>query len=1303
MPSFTLDPDGDPTYPTDVPSNDPVPTPTPTPDNPTVTPSATSNPQSPTPTPSRTCPGGPSMSPEPTSKPSSSSSSSSSSSTTSVVPLCTGLNSFSRLMVAIDGNEYYVPTTGDPVGLVLNDKEQTEFSIGSSQVIIGEITFEVPAAPLPSPTDVSAGGYEVVFFPRALPKPALAPTGAEGQAYAMQVAKGYIEFATEMTQHVGQFLGPIYDFLVRADAPSADDADRLLGSESEMLDGVLSSATQLSTFFSDGRQDDWEGFLNEVSLLDSPNDDDDDDVSVDDGNDDGDDDNDGPDEGSDPPPGDSCPEPATSGDGPDAEGPDADSDGPESRNQTASEYIDGAFAGFPGIKNLCQRAPWTTERLLNVARSLSLLDRNSTDNSALISKLQRYRNDWMNNQPQGAEGLKSGGGVIVSGAAGFHIVSRIDMSTTIDLFEIRSWWVETYETVITSQGGWYVNSTADWLDGGGGYRNGGEEYNVGFGYLAEMSTAQGFPLIWALENATTTIAWTWLQRNAEDLERWQALNISEWADIGVGDAGKTNAAYARSFSETSSFASKSIFERDKHYFQVPPAMRHQRLISARSTSIEPLDKQGFGYYDSKGTKPLVIIIDTGFNYQAPGNLEEIGISRAASLTDWSYVVPNRITLPGIDPAKAWPEAPTDAFFELPAQAGSYIGHGTQVAMMAVGRTYGLAPFADVFIIKVANAYKDATGTLMNGRVEPTALNDAFENVHRVVGRRSRQRRAVVNLSLQLSPMPDIEAATWQRVFRFHMDKLDRNGVVFVQAAGNSGRGSSNPKWMSDQFPQKFGTRDNSMITVGGTDDHGRYWAKTTPEGPPGAAFPGSITIWAQAKDVTVKNAMGRETQFSGTSFAAPQVAGLAAYALMQWPGLFPNTGKEHTLAVKKKLVEMSYRRIPMAQQYSPDDKPVWARPTEINVAYNNYWGPQGNCDASISSRGTGELSFLQVFGRQTITPDDDGYMCPYAPLNPNSSPTPTTFMTSVSSSNIVSVSSGQSISTNPVSANASSVTTIATSNIVSSMSSLNLSSSGFTQFTAVSGSVSLTSSSITSTGTNTTVTSVTQQSSTSAWPTTPFLTSESGSLLSYDFLTLTLPSDSAHSGPFTTTFTLVEPVGTSIFTTIYLSEPLSTPTSTKPTSSSASLQSTSTSISSTEPTSTASSTTFTSTAPKPKPTEYHKGEGCGNDDCSSCAGDDWHLDCTESDTEWSCACVWQSGCDNQVTGHCLDDCGKYKINTCHTDVDRIAYPYGKCECTELHCRDPRGCRTGTTCPSGKEATCHINGVGGGLSGYCECG
>ncbi|KAH9892359.1 hypothetical protein F4778DRAFT_750332 [Xylariomycetidae sp. FL2044] len=162
-----------------------------------------------------------------------------------------------------------------------------------------------------------------------------------------------------------------------------------------------------------------------------------------------------------------------------------------------------------------------------------------------------------------------------------------------------------------------------------------------------------------------------------------------------------------------------------------------------------------------------------------------------------------------------------------------------------------------------------------------------------------------------------------------------------------------------------------MITVGATSSSGRYWTKTTPEGPLDQQHEGSITVWAQGKNVWTVGLEGVTVEETGTSFAAPQVAGLAAYILGLYPNTFtwaPNQGYAVAMHLKRYIVRSSYRRIPMEDQLTSGTLP-YALPRDINVAYNDYWGPQQPCDR----QGSGNRP------RDEINPDDLDYSCPLPP------------------------------------------------------------------------------------------------------------------------------------------------------------------------------------------------------------------------------------------------------------------------------------------------------------------------------------
>lgn len=186
-----------------------------------------------------------------------------------------------------------------------------------------------------------------------------------------------------------------------------------------------------------------------------------------------------------------------------------------------------------------------------------------------------------------------------------------------------------------------------------------------------------------------------------------------------------------------------------------------------------------------------------------------------------------------------------------------MGHGTQVTILAVGRTYGIAKRADPYIVKVINSYMDDGGKHVTGLDVPQAIDVGLEHILEVIRARNLQGKAVVTCSLFFEPGglgQPVDPLT--AIFTKHLAALADLGVVWVQAAGNNGlpvERDDKVVYLGQKLPSVLGTDGNSMITVGGTYDTGRYWPFTSPEGPPGSQTPGSITLWSQAQDVACIN------------------------------------------------------------------------------------------------------------------------------------------------------------------------------------------------------------------------------------------------------------------------------------------------------------------------------------------------------------------------------------------------------------------------------------------------------------------
>jgi subtilisin family serine protease len=239
-------------------------------------------------------------------------------------------------------------------------------------------------------------------------------------------------------------------------------------------------------------------------------------------------------------------------------------------------------------------------------------------------------------------------------------------------------------------------------------------------------------------------------------------------------------------------------------------------------------------------------------------------------------------------------------------------HGTCVASVAVGTTWGVAKNAKMIPVKFKN---EAT-------TRPAALQDAFSWVINDVISNDREGKAVINLSYGMerkfdSPskqtmvdMPigfapaDGSYGISSELMSELLQECWDNGIVTVVAAGNDGGMGKN---LGQTLPQSLGKPNNPLITVGGINNDGSLWPDTTPEGKAGSI---TVSLTANVKCASSTDPNGSQ-QNSGTSFAAPQVAGLAAY-FMSLPSLasqFQSGGiRQVAQRVKDYIVQSAYHR-----------------------------------------------------------------------------------------------------------------------------------------------------------------------------------------------------------------------------------------------------------------------------------------------------------------------------------------------------------------------------------------------------------
>lgn len=290
--------------------------------------------------------------------------------------------------------------------------------------------------------------------------------------------------------------------------------------------------------------------------------------------------------------------------------------------------------------------------------------------------------------------------------------------------------------------------------------------------------------------------------------------------------------------------------------------------------------------------------------------------------DFSFVVPNKYTLPDEDPQTWCVEDISDNYDK------GYVfgGHGTEVAGIAAGTTHGIASKADLYLIKGLNCWVErnaTTGEMIYHDVKflPDATRVAFERVEEIVKARNLQGKAVVSftvgeyfrfgLQVPRSYLPPgghptlyytaifnrvynqegykqamEEADTYHDVWTRFRNFCKENGVILVFPAGNHGVASwPDQYFLGDLIPHVWSGPDSELIFVGGSWWTGQMWAPTTQPGvtrydgsvtqDPHTLHPfenlGQIDIYALAESVDVMGRYGIETEKTGTSFSSPLV------------------------------------------------------------------------------------------------------------------------------------------------------------------------------------------------------------------------------------------------------------------------------------------------------------------------------------------------------------------------------------------------------------------------------------------------
>jgi subtilisin family serine protease len=195
------------------------------------------------------------------------------------------------------------------------------------------------------------------------------------------------------------------------------------------------------------------------------------------------------------------------------------------------------------------------------------------------------------------------------------------------------------------------------------------------------------------------------------------------------------------------------------------------------------------------------------------------------------------------------------------------GHGTHVAGIVGASTYGVAKGANLLGVRVFGCSNSGSTSAVIAGV------DWVRNNHGT--------KSVVNMSLGGLPSPALDDA---------VRKLINSGVPVVIAAGNTRSGQSGPDDANNISP----ARVREAITVGATDI---YDVKAS-----FSNFGTAVDVFAPGENITSTWYSGPAQALSGTSMAAPHVAGVIAQ-ILQGSSPVPNPAKIQELVVANASID----------------------------------------------------------------------------------------------------------------------------------------------------------------------------------------------------------------------------------------------------------------------------------------------------------------------------------------------------------------------------------------------------------------